>query len=154
MRKSVFFSGMLGLVVAGIAAVACGSSDPDGGGINLPPRTGTGDKDATTPTDSAAAPSCTNLTLKVGEPAACDKCAKDKCCAEVLACTNSPECTALQECLEPCAQTDYICIVTCQETHPEGNETLGKVGTCARSKCKTECPTDIPDADIFGDGGL
>jgi hypothetical protein len=155
LRKVFLFSGVLGLVVAAAAAVACGSSDPDGGSINLPPRTDTGEEAdaAKAPVDSAAAPSCANLTLKVGEPAACDKCAKDKCCAEVLACTESPECAALQECLEPCAQTDYICIVTCQETHPDGNDTLSKVGTCARSKCKTECPTDIPDADIFGDSG-
>lgn len=142
---------MLGLVVAGAAGAACGSSDPDGGGIDPPSRS---EPDAAAPADSSAAPSCTNVTLKVGEPAACDKCAKDKCCGEVLACIDSDECAALQQCLEPCAQTDYICIVTCQETHPDGNETLGKVGTCARSKCKNECPTDIPDADIFGDGGL
>lgn len=151
MRKVLFFSGMLGLVLAGAAAAACGNADPDGGGINLPPRTDAAEQADTSPAADASAPSCKNLSLKVGEPAACDQCAKDKCCAEVLACTNSPECTALQECLEPCPQTDFLCIVTCQETHPEGNDTLGKVGSCARSKCKTECPTDIPDADIFGD---
>jgi hypothetical protein len=151
-RNYVLFPVVVGLTVAGFAGAACGTSNPDGGGINLPQRIEAGD-DAAKAGDSAA-PSCESLTLKVGEPASCDKCAKDKCCAEVLACTNSAACTALQECLEPCDQQDFLCIVTCQETNPEGNDTLGKVGSCARSKCKNECPTDIPDADIFGDGGL
>lgn len=154
MRKVAFFSGMVGLVIAGIAGAACGDSRSDGSVIGLPPRSEAGvPADAADASDSTA-PSCASLALKVGEPAACDQCAKDKCCGEVLACTESAECTSLQECLEPCDQLDYICIVTCQETHPQGNDALSKVGSCARSKCKTECPTEIPDADIFGDSGL
>lgn len=145
---------MSGVVAVATAGAACGDAAPERGEINLPPRAEAGQQGEAGPIADSSTPSCTNLSLKVGEPAACDNCAKAKCCGEVLACTESEECTALQQCLEPCAQTDFLCIVTCQETHPDGNDVLGKVGSCARSKCKAECPTDIPDADIFGDGGL
>jgi hypothetical protein len=128
------------------AGAACSNSSPNDGRIDLPARS-----DAEV--DSSPAESCTNLALRVGEPDSCDKCAKSKCCTEVLACTKSADCTALQECLTPCAQDDIVCILGCQEMHPKGNDALTEVGTCARAKCKNECPSNTPDADIFGDGG-
>jgi hypothetical protein len=94
-----------------------------------------------------------NLTLKLGEVASCDPCAKFQCCADVLASTNRAARAPLQECREPCYQQAFLRIVTSQETHPEGSDELGKVSTCARSKCTRECPTNVPDADDFGDSG-
>jgi hypothetical protein len=146
-RKFVFFVGFTGVAMVIAAGAACSNSTPSDGRIDLPARS-----DAEV--DSAAAESCTNLSLRVGEPDSCDKCAKDKCCTEVLACTRSADCTALQECLTPCAQDDIVCILGCQETHPKGNDALTEVGSCARAKCKNECPSNAADADIFGDGGL
>lgn len=67
---------------------------------------------------------------------------------------ESADCTALQECLAPCAQDDIVCILGCQEMHPKGNDALTEVGSCARSKCKSECPSNTPDANVFGDGGI
>jgi hypothetical protein len=154
-HRIVLFLGTAGLVAAAAVGVACGSTEGDGGGIPLPPRI---DADGAASPESSvgsdAATSCANLVLKVGEPAACDQCAKDRCCAEVVACTENDDCTALQNCLEPCDQQDIVCILTCTESHPDGEEILKKVGSCARSKCKTECPADVPDADVFGDGGF
>jgi hypothetical protein len=152
-RKVVFFIGFISLSVPAVAVIACSSDTPNDGRIDLPPRQDTGQRPQPEG-DSAPAESCTNLTLKVGEPAACDNCAKTKCCSEVLACSKSSDCTALQECIAPCAQTDFLCITACQASHPEGDSELGAVGRCARSKCKVECPSETPDADIFGDGGL
>ncbi|MBX3188342.1 MAG: hypothetical protein KF819_15090 [Labilithrix sp.] len=149
MRRAFFFLGISSLVLAAFA-FACGDDDAKDGGIDLPPRDNPrdGGQEAA---DTATPTSCKDLTLKVGEPAACDQCAKDKCCDEVLACTKSADCEALQQCLEPCAQDDLLCILTCQTQHPKGADLLQEVGACAQSRCKTECPSNVPDADIFGD---
>jgi hypothetical protein len=154
-RKVFFFVGFLGLVVGPAAlGIACSSETPNDGRVNLPERNDAEPRDGATASDGAVAESCKDLTLKVGEPASCDNCAKDKCCSEVLACTKSSDCTELQECLTPCDQSDFLCIVTCQESHPKGNDTLSEVGRCAKSKCKAECPSTAPDAGIFDDSGL
>jgi hypothetical protein len=150
-RKLTFVMGFTGIVTALAAAAACSDSIPTDGLVNLPPRDAATAADADT-TDSAV--SCKDLQLKVGDPAACDQCAKDKCCAEVLACDKSADCKALQNCIAPCAQDDLVCILTCQEAHPKGGDLLQEVGSCAQNNCKNECPSMQSDADIFGDSGL
>lgn len=153
MRRTIVVLGIIAFIGPAAVVTACGDDKNGDGRIDLPPRA---DGGTDGPTDGGGSPqeSCGNLALKVGEPAACDKCAKEKCCAQVLACTKSEECDALQECLAPCDQSDIICIGVCQEQHSGGATLLRSVGTCAKSKCKAECPDNTPDADIFGDGGL
>ena len=154
MSKFLFLVGLTGLTIA--AAAACSSSTGSDGDNNLPARTEAGaDTSTTTAADAAPAESCANLTLVVGEPAICDQCAKSKCCSQVLACTKSADCTALQECIAPCAQDDFVCIGTCSEAHSNGAALLQEVGSCAKSSCKTECAGSQPDAgDPFADSGL
>jgi hypothetical protein len=148
-RKFVFLMGFTGVAMAVMAGAACSNSTPNDGNINLPTRP---DDAAVDSADSAV--SCKDLQLKVGDPAACDQCAKDKCCAEVMACNNSADCKALQECIAPCAQDDLVCILTCQEAHSNGAGQLQEVGACAQNNCKNECPSMQSDADIFADAGL
>ncbi len=139
------------------AGAACSSSTGSDGDSNLPSRTEAGAETSTTATPDSSTPaaSCANLTLVVGEPKACDDCAKSKCCDEVLACTKSSDCTALQECIAPCAQDDFVCIGTCSEAHSKGADLLQEVGSCAKSSCKTECAASEPDSgDPFADSGL
>ena len=146
MRK-VLFLGFTGLFVA--AAVACATTSPDGSGINLPGR-----NDADTVGDGAIKDgpvSCEKVTAKVSDRPACDTCAKKQCCTEISACNASNDCTALQMCLAPCAQTDSFCILSCLEAHAKGGELLQEVGSCAQLKCKTDCPSETPDGDLFGD---
>ncbi len=150
MRKLGFMMGFTAVATALMGAAACSSSIPNDGGINLPPRPDAAEAAAVA--DSAV--SCKDLALKVGDPAACDQCAKDKCCAEVMACNNSADCKALQECIGPCAQDDLVCILTCQDAHPKGGDLLQEVGACAQNNCKNECPSMQSDADIFADSGL
>ena len=157
-RKILLFLGVTGLTTLAAAGAAC-SSNTGNDGLGLPPRNETNDAKSDAPktgelTDADVPQSCKDLTLKVGEPAACDQCAKTKCCDEVLACTKSADCVALQECIAPCDQSDFICIATCQEQHSKGNDLLTEVGSCARSNCKKECPSETPDGDIFADSGL
>jgi hypothetical protein len=157
LSKFVVLVGFTGLTLAAAAAGACSSSTGGDGDNTLPARTeaGADTSTTTTGTDAAPAESCANLTLVVGAPAICDQCAKSKCCEEVLACTKSADCTALQECIAPCAQDDFICIGTCSEAHSKGAALLQEVGSCAKSACKTECAAAEPDAgDPFADSGL
>ena len=143
------FTGVAAVIMAG---VACSSSTPNDGRVDLPTRPDDGAVDSAQAADSAV--SCKDLKLKVGDPAACDQCAKDKCCAEVMACNNSADCKALQECIAPCAQDDLVCILTCQDAHSKGADALQEVGACAQNNCKNECPSMQSDADIFADSGL
>jgi hypothetical protein len=150
-RKFIFVLGFTGVAAVVMAGVACSNSSPNDGRIDLPTRP----DDAMVAPDSAdSAVSCKDLALKVGEPAACDQCAKEKCCAEVMACNSSADCKALQECIAPCAQDDVFCILTCQDAHSNGASKLQDVGACAQSNCKNECPSMQSDADIFADSGL
>lgn len=148
MRKFVFLMGFTGVAMVIMAGAACSNSTPEDGPLGLPPR----DDAAVDSADSAV--SCKDLKLIVGDPAACDQCAKDKCCAEVTACNSSADCKALQECIGPCAQDDLVCILTCQDAHSKGADLLQEVGACAQNNCKNECPSMQSDADIFGDSGL
>ena len=151
LRKALVFVTLLGCGLAASVGAACGDSNPDGGGINLPPRDDARASETGQVTDGSSPVSCANLSTKVSDRPACDKCAKDKCCSEIQACNASNDCAALQACLEPCAQTDTLCILTCQESHSKGGELLQEVGSCAQLKCKSECPSETPDADPFAD---
>ncbi len=133
------------------AAAACSNSTPNDGTIGIPPRNDAADAEPVVATDSAV--SCKDMP-KVGEPAACDQCAKANCCKEIVACNMSADCKALQDCIAPCAQDDFVCILTCQDAHPNGTALLQEVGSCAQTSCKNECPSMQSDADIFGDSGL
>ena len=147
----------MGITMAAAAGAACGNSSSGDGDSNLPTRTEAGaDASQTAAPDSAVpATSCKDLALVVGEPPACDQCAKSKCCDEVLACNNSSDCKALQACIAPCAQDDFVCIGTCSEAHSKGAALLQEVGSCAQTNCKTECQASEPDAgNPFGDGGI
>ena len=156
MSKFVLLVGFTGLTIVAAAGGACSSSTGSDGDSNLPARTEAGAETSTTAGDSAVpAASCKDLTLVVGEPKACDDCAKSKCCDEVLACTKSSDCTALQECIAPCQQDDFLCIGTCSEAHSKGAALLQEVGACAKSSCKKECAASEPDSgDPFADSGL
>ena len=140
-----------GLTMAAAAGAACSSSSGGDGDTGLPARTEAGAETSTT-SDAAPAESCKDLKLVVGEPAACDQCAKSKCCDSVLACTKSDDCTAVQECIAPCAQDDFICISTCTESHPSGTAILQEIGSCAKTKCKTECASSEPPDAGFDTG--
>ena len=144
-------------MVAGASAAACSSSTGSDGDSTLPTRTEAGTQaEASTSADGAPvtpAESCKDLTLVVGAPAICDQCAKAKCCTEVLACTKSADCAALQMCIEPCAQDDFICIATCTEAHGRGTAILQEIGSCAKTSCKTECAGSEP-SDAGFDTGL
>jgi len=148
-RKFVFLIGFTGVATVILAGAACSNSTPNDGRIDLPPR-----DDAAVVDSADSAVSCKDLQLKVGDPAACDQCAKDKCCAEVMACDKSADCKALQECIGPCSQDDLVCILTCQDAHSKGADLLQEVGACAQNNCKNECPSMQSDADIFADSGL
>lgn len=153
LSKFFFFVGFTGLTIAAAAGAACSSSSGGEGDTGLPARIEAGAETSTTVPDAAPAESCKDLALVVGEPKACDQCVKAKCCDSVLACTKSADCTAVQECIAPCAQDDFICISTCTESHPKGTEILQEIGSCAKTSCKTECASsEPPDSGGFDTG--
>lgn len=132
------------LALAGAAGLACGSDDEPTGrrssGGDLPADAGG------TSATSDAARTCDGLALETHPRPACDQCAKSKCCDKVLACADSDDCKALQECLAPCADDDIVCIQTCQILHDKGSDALLEVGSCVRARCASECPSSTPDA--------
>lgn len=151
LSKFFFSVAFTGLTIAAAAGAACSSSSGGDGDPGLPARFEAGAEASTA--DAAAAESCKDLALVVGEPKACDQCVKAKCCDSVLACTKSADCTAVQECIAPCAQDDFICISTCTESHPRGTEILQEIGSCAKTNCKTECASsEPPDSGGFDTG--
>lgn len=145
-------------VLTFVAAGGCSSDATKDGSVDLPerdPKKDAGADSGTTPTDSGpAAPDCTSMPLKVSDKPACDTCAKAKCCAEVQTCDKSNDCKALQACLEPCANDDLVCVLTCQAAHPKGQDALQEVGSCALANCKVECPSETPDSGDPFDAGL
>jgi hypothetical protein len=148
-RKRFLFLGFISLVMGSFAGSACTSTTPPDDRLDLPGRTPGTDASSD---DGAVAPKCTDLAAKVSDRPACDKCAKEKCCSQIQACNESEDCKGLQDCLAPCAQEDLVCILTCQDAHGTGATKLQEVGSCATNKCKAECPSETPDADIFDAG--
>jgi hypothetical protein len=137
-------------MLASAVAFGCGDSNKSDNPAPLPSRGD--DAGGQTTTDGGSGnPSCTNVTLQVSDTPACDTCAKDKCCTEVLACDKSADCKGLQDCLSKCASTDFQCLLTCQSAHDKGSGLLQDLGSCAQLSCAAECPDQTPDADLFGD---
>lgn len=150
MRKRFLFLGAMALT-AWASAFGCSDDSNGPGDRDLPHRIAPEEEAGPAAAPDSAAPTCTDLSMTVGEPEACDKCAKAKCCDEILACNDSADCKALQKCLEPCADSDFTCVLTCQSAHDNGSSLLQEVGSCAQNECAAECPSTAPDADIFGD---
>lgn len=158
MRKAYWLVAIAVFGGSAIAIEGCSSESSKDGNLNLPSRDPAkdGGSDGTTSQgDTGTEPpaDCKSYTKKVSDRPACDTCTKEKCCSEILTCDKSADCKALQDCLEPCAQDDDLCILTCIAAHEGGSDKLQDVGQCAQSKCKAECPP--PDAgDPFGDSGI
>lgn len=158
MRKAYWTVALVVFGGTGIAAQGCSSDDAKDGDLNLPGRDPL--KDAGPEGGQKPAPDtgtetpldCKSYTKKVSDRPACDTCTKEKCCKEVLACADSADCEALQACLEPCAQDDDLCILTCIAAHEGGSDKLQNVGQCAQSKCKNECPPPDAGGDPFDSG--
>jgi hypothetical protein len=148
------------LVVSGFAAASvlaltfggCGDSaappyeDPgsskDSGSVDGNPQT---PNDTGTAADTASSTTnCDNTTVKASDDPVCDKCAKTKCCKEVMACDQSADCKAFGKCLDDCADGDTVCVLTCASLHGKGSDIAQELGACASSECKTECKP--PDA--------
>ena len=92
------------------------------------------------------------ITTRYSGHPACDACTKQKCCDEVQACNKSADCKALQQCLDPCAQDDDLCILTCISGHESGSNKLQEVGSCAQVECKNECPPPDAGGGVFDSG--
>lgn len=118
------------------------------GGPSEPEQTLEGDPDAGPPPTST--PTCAEHP-KVDDRPACDSCVRESCCEYVLACSDSPDCDAVMQCLDECEADDLTCPITCRVLHESGAALLNQVGSCAQTRCKTECPMSLPDAGDFAD---
>jgi hypothetical protein len=71
---------------------------------------------------------------------ACDRCARDGCCAEEAACAADSRCAELTSCTVKCAGDDDACIGSCRARHPDGfDENAGRLTTCLSTKCSRAC---------------
>lgn len=140
---AVVGSACLGLVLA------CGSESGKESPSELPNRNpGDGEEGGTKEAPDAGVLTCTDRAAVDTRPA-CDTCAKQNCCQQIIDCDNEPDCRALQDCIEPCDQNDFSCIGLCQLAHPNGSDALLAVGSCVGSKCKADCPP--PELDASAD---
>ena len=78
----------------------------------------------------------------------CDQCTQSAtqgqgaCAAEVQACVNNADCSALLDCFNGC-NGDANCNGNCFGSHPAGAKVYGGIGTCiCDSGCKTECANE------------
>lgn len=67
----------------------------------------------------------------------CDTCQKQKCCAELTACSDDADCNGLATCAAACA--DDTCVQTCLDTYPDGFAILDEAATCQTENCGTPC---------------
>ena len=141
------------VAIACTAVFGCGNDSGGGGGSDLPTRGDTDSGKSTSSSSSGGTPDsgavCTNLALKTSDTPACDTCVKDKCCDQVIACDQSFDCKALQQCIAPCDPNDFACILTCQTAHDKGASILAEVGQCAQFRCGPQCPSETPDSGTF-----
>lgn len=147
--KNTFKFFVVSSAVAVAVAIGCGGSDVEGD--TLPRRADADGGSAPSDGGSSTGPSCTGLALQVSDTPACDKCAKDKCCSEVIACNDSSDCKGLMSCIAKCGSSDLQCMLACQTAHDKGAGLLQDLGSCAGDKCQAECPSSDLDANIFGD---
>jgi hypothetical protein len=76
----------------------------------------------------------------------CQTCAmQGPCVNQYVACTNSPPCTALNDCLNACPPGDQPCLDGCAATYPEGAPLLQAAATCVFC---TACYSDCDGASI------
>jgi len=80
-------------------------------------------------------------------PVDCDGCAQaatsgqGACMAQVNACLNSGDCSALLDCYEGCSTNS--CYAQCNADHPAGVTIYAEIGTCiCDSACLSECDGD------------
>jgi hypothetical protein len=151
--KTVLAITAAAVAIACTAVFGCSSDSGGSGGSDLPTRDTTDAGKTSTSSSSGATPdagaNCSNLALKTSDTPSCDTCVKDKCCEQVLACDQSFDCKALQQCIAPCDQSDFSCILTCQTAHDKGAAILAEVGQCAQFRCGPQCPDQTPDSGTF-----
>jgi hypothetical protein len=148
----LFVSGFAAASILAFSFAGCGDSaappyeDPgggkkDGGAVDGNPVTpnDTGSGDTATSTTN-----CDNTAVKASDDPVCDKCAKSKCCKEVMACDQSADCKAFGTCLDDCDDGDTVCVLTCASLHGKGSDIAQELGACAGNECKNECKP--PDA--------
>jgi hypothetical protein len=146
LRKLAFITA--GSLLALVIAIGCSDSDPPPPRTSAPPRESTGSSGSDA---STGAPDCTKHA-KVDDRPACDQCAREKCCKELVACDDNAGCKATMDCLAACQPDDPTCGLTCSLNDP-GNLLLA-FGQCAKGKCGSECPDTSsgdggPDFDAF-----
>lgn len=72
-------------------------------------------------------------------PDACDKCTRDYCGDEFVACWASPACQRTSACVAACSSIDSRCLAACFEPEPEGAELLQGYAECLLAQCPSEC---------------
>lgn len=87
----------------------------------------------------AVCPAIPNLT------GTCAECAASKCCAELTACKNNPDCAALYACVDQCGTTmgSFDCLTTCASScSPNGYSDFKLAMFCVtQNTCPAECST-------------
>lgn len=141
MRTSIIAAlAMLGPLVlssacTGTAVGSIPESPPKVDDDPSPPKKTLADADASVPDE-----------LKCGgfpfNAQACGTCGASKCCDSAAACWGDTECHALYTCISACS--DASCKDDCGTDHARGLTKYNALGTCAETKCSTECASPSP----------
>jgi hypothetical protein len=144
-----------------VAAVACGSDDPqpddeDGeqsagagassgsSGSTSSGVGGSGPGSGPASSSSSGGPASSGsgsggCTMGLGD--ACSDCAAASCNALYCSCYGNPACGALAACAAACAAGDTQCAQACLSANPSGISDALTLGDCASSACAQQCPT-------------
>jgi hypothetical protein len=73
----------------------------------------------------------------------CGRCTYNRCCDEMEACLNDPDCVGLDRCLVEC-EDDGDCIDACYEEFPEGEDLSDAYEECVEARCEPACGNTVP----------
>jgi hypothetical protein len=82
--------------------------------------------------------SCGNIVFGA---AVCNSCASRTCCTREAACSNSPDCIAILQCVSLCPPNDKTCEQSCLDLSQNGVAPYQNFIDCVNSGCATECRT-------------
>ena len=91
-----------------------------------------------------ATPCCSGSVCNGGvcTTSACEKCMTASCQTELDHCDSVPECAAIRQCQNDCANTGrdpQSCLQQCFAAHPDGTDAFNELLACVLSSCLSIC---------------
>lgn len=87
---------------------------------------------------SGGSAECPGNQLQTLDPV-CQVCLETGCCAQLVACSDDPQCVGLLGCEVSCPMADQACIDECMAANSAGQPPYDALYTCIEAVCGTDC---------------